>query len=194
VDGGKWKVKRNATSIRFSQTISDKQTGYGYAYTKQVALTPGRAQMTISHTLRNTGSKPIKGMVYDHNFMRWDNEAPNPDYRVLFAFDPKIQEMPADMLLALNGRTLTFTRAMVDRDAMRVTPEGFGSTAADYDFRVENKKLGIGLRLSADQPLAQMAVWGIRTVFAVEPFISYDVQPHSEFSWTLVYDAYELQR
>ncbi len=194
VDGGKWKVKRKATSIEFVQTIKDKQSGYAYVYTKQVSLTPGKAQMTIAHTLRNIGSKQIAGMVYNHNFMRWDNEAPNPDYQVSFAFEPKAQELPASMPIALNGKTLSFTRAMVDRDAIRVTPEGFGTSATDYDFRIENRKLGIGLRLTADQPLAQVAVWGIRTVFAVEPFISYDIKPGSEFAWTLVYDAYELQR
>jgi hypothetical protein len=194
VDGGKWQVKRKAASVEFAQTIKDKQSGYGYAYTKRVALTPGKAQMTISHTLRNIGSKPITGMVYNHNFMRWDNEAPNPDYQVSFAFEPKVIELPAGMPIALNGKTLSFTRAMVDRDALRVTPEGFGFSATDYDFRIENRKLGIGLRLTADQPLAQVAIWGIRTVFAVEPFISYNIQPGSEFAWTLVYDAYELQR
>ncbi len=194
VDGGTWKVKRKTTSVEFTQTIKDKRSGYGYAYTKRVALIPGKAQMSIEHTLRNIGNKPIQGMVYNHNFMRWDSETPNPDYQVSFAFAPTVKEIPTNMPIALTGKTLSFTRAMTDRDAIRVTPVGFSSSANDYDFRIENRKLGIGLRLTADQPIAQVAIWGIRTVFAVEPFVRYDIQPGSEFAWTLVYDAYELHR
>lgn len=194
VDTGDWQVKRNATSIEFTQTIEDKQSGYGYVYRKRVALTPGKPQMTLAHALRNTGSKPIKGMVYNHNFLRWDNETPGPDYHVAFAYQPKTEEIPTNMPVVLNGRTLTFTRALVDRDNIRVIPGGFGASAADFDFRIENKKLGIGLRATADQPLAHVAVWGIRSAFAVEPFIGYDIQPGAEFVWTLTYDAYELQK
>jgi len=194
VDGGKWTVKRKADSVEFTQTITDPQSGYGYVYTKKVSLTPGKAQMVIEHTLRNTGSKPIAGQVYDHNFQRWNDEAPNPDYTISFAFEPKVTDVPEGMPLAVNGKTVTFTRALKDRDAIRLTPDGFGTNASDYDFRIENKKLGIGWRATADKPIAQVAIWGIRTVFAVEPFITYDIQPGSEFSWKLVYDAYTLSQ
>jgi hypothetical protein len=192
VDGGKWTVKRKADSIEFTQTVKDPESGYGYVYTKRVSLTAGKAQLVINHTLRNTGNKPIQGQVYNHNFMRWDNETPNPDYSISFAFAPKVKDSQNNPPLSISGKTAVFTRALADRDAMRVTPEGFGTAASDYDFHIENKKLGIGLRATADQPIAQLAIWGIRSVFAVEPFISYNIQPGAEFSWKLVYDAYTL--
>jgi hypothetical protein len=192
VDGGKWTVKRKADSIEFTQTVNDSESGYGYIYSKRVTLVPGKAQMTIEHTLRNTGSHPILGEVYDHNFTRWDNETPNPDYSMSFAFDPKVGEPLGNMPLAINGRTVTFTRALSDRDAVRARPEGFGPDAKDYDFRFENKKLGIGLRATADKPLAHATIWSIRSVFAIEPFISLNIQPGSESNWKLTYDAYTL--
>jgi hypothetical protein len=194
VDGGKWSVKQKADSVEFTQTLNDPESGYGYVYTKRVSLTSGKAQIVIEHTLRNTGSKPMTGQVYDHNFQRWDNETPNPDYSIKFAFDPKFKDVPADMPLKIDGKTVTFSRPLMDRDAIRLTPEGFSDKASDYDFRIENKKLGIGWRATADRPIAQVAVWGIRTVFAVEPFIAYDVQPGAEFSWKLTYDAYSLSK
>ncbi|MCC7463541.1 MAG: hypothetical protein IT480_13900 [Gammaproteobacteria bacterium] len=193
VDGGRWRVRRTARSIEFTQTVRDRPSGYAYVYTKRVTLASGKPRMTLAHALRNTGNQPIRGMVYNHNFMRWDNEVPNPDYQVKFAFDPTVKEIPAGMPISLGARTFSFTRTLIDRDAIRLTPGGFGPAASDYDFRVENRKLGIGLRMTADRPLAQLALWGIRTVFAVEPFISYDIPPGATFSWTLDYDAYALQ-
>lgn len=192
VDGGKWTVKRKADSVEFTQTVTDAASGYGYVYTKRVSLTPGKAQMTIAHTLRNTGSKPIQGEVYDHNFTRWDDEAPNPDYTMSFVFDAKVDQPLGNMPVVVTSRAATFPRALVDRDSVRVAPAGYSTEARDYDFRFENKKLGIGLRASADRPLAHFTIWGIRTVFAIEPFIGLNIPPGSEFSWKLSYDAYTL--
>ena len=57
---------------------------------------------------------------------------------------------------------------------MRSLPVGFGDTPQDYDFRFEHKKLGIGLRVTADQPLYRTVIWGTRAVFSIEPFIRYE--------------------
>jgi hypothetical protein len=192
VRGGKWDVERTAASVTFRQAIDDPGSGYGYAYTKTVSLVPGRPELRMAHTLRNTGSRPITGFVYNHNFMRWDDEAPGPDYAMHFAFEPRPGEPPGDMPLAYDGRTIRFTRALAGRESIRSVPGGFGNDPKDYDFRFENRKLGIGLRVTADQPLYRAVVWGMRTVFAIEPFIRYDIQPGQQFSWTYAYQTYEL--
>lgn len=192
VKGGNWEVEKTVTSVTFKQTISDPGSGYGYIYTKKVALVPGKAELTMIHTLRNTGTKPITGFLYDHNFTRWDNETPSPDYSMHFAFDPKPADPLGDTPLAYNGRTVNFIRPLTGRDAIRSLPVGFSDQASDYDFRFENTKLGIGLRATADRPLYRAVIWGIRSVFAIEPFISYDIQPGQQFTWTYVYQAYEL--
>jgi hypothetical protein len=90
------------------------------------------------------------------------------------------------------GRTVNFTRPLAGKDAIRTLPVGFSDRADDYDFRFENTKLGIGMRATADRPLYRAVIWGIRSVFAIEPFIEYAIQPGQQFSWTYVYHAYEL--
>jgi hypothetical protein len=192
VAGAHWVVQHKDNWIEFTQTVSDAASGYGYIYTKRVTLTPGKPQLVIEHRLRNTGARSLDGQVYDHNFMRWDNQPPGPDYSVTFAFNPGLQDAPLTPPLALSGNTATFERPLVDKESIRATPVGFGGDAKDYDFRFENRKLGIGLRATADRPVAQFAIWGIRSVFAVEPFIAYSVAPGAEFSWKLTYDAYPL--
>jgi hypothetical protein len=193
VDGSKWAVKRTRNSVEFTQRVKDSSSGYGYVYTKRVSLTPGKPQMVIEHTLRNTGSKVIQGEVYEHNFTRWDNEPPSPDYTMSFVFDPKVNESLGAMPVTISGRTATFSRALAGRDAIRVVPAGFSADAKDYDFRFENRKLGIGLHATGDRPLAHFTIWGIRSAFAIEPFIGLNIPPGSEYTWKLVYDAYTTQ-
>lgn len=192
VQGNQWEVERNAASVTFKQTINDPDSGYGYVYTKKVALVAGKSELILQHTLRNTGSEPITGFVYEHNFMRWDNETPGPDYSMHFAFDPRPADPLGEAPLAYHGRTVNFTRTLTGKDAIRSLPVGFGGDSTDYDFRFEHSRLGIGLRVTADQPLYRAVIWGIRSVFAIEPFIRYDILPGQQFSWTYTYQAYDL--
>jgi hypothetical protein len=94
--------------------------------------------------------------------------------------------------LAYSGRTVNFTRALSGKDAVRSLPVGFNDDPKHYDFRFEHKRLGIGLRVTADQPLYRAVIWGMRSVFSIEPFIRYDILPGQQFSWTYIYQAYQL--
>jgi hypothetical protein len=78
-NGGKWDVKTARGSVEFTHTLSEPSIGFGYVYTKVVRLTPGKPQMTISHVMRNTGSKPIATNVYNHNFTTIDMQPTGPD-------------------------------------------------------------------------------------------------------------------
>ena len=71
-NGGKWDVKTSRDAVEFTHTLSEPSINFGYVYTKVVRLTPGKPQMTISHVMRNTGSKPIVTNVYNHNFTTID--------------------------------------------------------------------------------------------------------------------------
>jgi len=81
-NGGKWDVKTTGNSVEFTHTLSEPSIGSGYVYTKVVRLTPGKPQMTISHVMKNTGSKPINTNVYNHNFTTIDKQPVGPDVEV----------------------------------------------------------------------------------------------------------------
>jgi hypothetical protein len=81
-NGGKWDVKKTRDSVEFTHTLSEASIGFGYVYTKAVRLTPGKPQMTISHVMKNTGSKPIVTNVYNHNFTTIDKQPVGPDLEV----------------------------------------------------------------------------------------------------------------
>ena len=81
-NAGKWDVKRSRDAVEFTHTLSEPSINFGYIYTKVVRLTPGKPQMTISHVMKNTGSKPIVTNVYNHNFTSIDKLPPGPDLEI----------------------------------------------------------------------------------------------------------------
>ena len=81
-NGGKWDVKPSRDAIEFTHTLSEPSINFGYVYTKVIRLTPGKPQMTISHVMKNTGSKPIVTNVYNHNFTTIDRLDTGPDVEI----------------------------------------------------------------------------------------------------------------
>jgi hypothetical protein len=68
--------------------------------------------------------------------------------------------------------------------------QGFGPTAADYRFTIENKKTGAGMTITGDRPLSSLALWSIRSNVSLEPFIAMAIEPGQEFTWKYTYAYY----
>ncbi|MGA3262734.1 MAG: hypothetical protein ABSC47_01665 [Terracidiphilus sp.] len=194
VDGGKWKVRKTSSSVEFTQELSDPATGYAYVYSKRVSLTRGKPQMVLEHSLRNTGKRVILTSVYDHNFTRMDNQGPNPDLTVKLQFQAQ-PDAPLDTkLVEFHENQIVFTKPLSGEERVMVPFRGFGTDSKDYDIRVENRKMGFGVRATGDRPLSRAALWGIRAVFSVEPFIDMTIEPGAEFTWKITYDYYTLPK
>jgi hypothetical protein len=194
VDPGKWTVKKSGDSVEFTQVLDDADDGYAYIYRKVIRLLPGKPQMVIEHSLKNTGKHPIQSTVYDHNFLVLDGEGPSQDLTITVPFPIESPRPATAGLLEVRGNQLVYVKTLENEDRATATIHGFGESAKDYDIRVENKKLGAGYRVTGDQPLSNIAVWSIRTVNAMEPYISMSIQPGKEFTWNLKYEYYTLPR
>ena len=192
VDSGKWTVKKKRDSVEFTQVLNDPADGYGYVYRKVIRLVPGKPQMMIEHSLKNTGKNPIQSTVYNHNFFVLDNEGPSQDFTMTVPFQIESPRPPTAGLLEVRGNQLAYVKTLVNEDRATAAIRGFGDTAKDYDIRVENKKLGAGYRVTGDRPLSNIAVWSIRTVNAVEPYISMSIEPGKDFTWNLNYEYFTL--
>ena len=190
VDGGKWTVKKTRDSVEFTQELSDPATGYGYLYQKTIRLIPGKPEMVLEHTLKNTGRKPIESTVYDHNFWTLDKLPPGPGLVIKFPFQIQATRPPNKDFAEIRGNQFVYTRELANKDRVTASFRGFGDTASDYDIRVENLKVGAGVRIRGDRPLSNVVLWSIRTVMAVEPYIAMSIEPGSEFTWKLTYDYY----
>jgi hypothetical protein len=188
VNEGKRGSSATKTSVRLTQELNDKDTGYGYRYAKTVRLVPGKPEMVIEHVLTNTGKKPIETAVYCHNFL---SLAPGNENVALTApFKLEAGKALAPDAAQVSGDTLKYLRPVKEGESVTTPFTGFGDKVSDYDFKVVNTATGFGQRIRADQPLARINFWSIRTIFSWEPYIAISLKPGETKRWTYTYDYF----
>jgi hypothetical protein len=192
VDPGSWKVHTRRDSIEFVHDVIDPSSGYGYHYEKTIRLLPGQPEMVMEHRLKNTGKRPFSTSVYNHNFLVLDGQPPGPDFVLKMPFEIQAPHSPHSDLAEVQGNQFVYKKALRDREVVETVFQGFGTTAADYQFTIENKKVGAGMKITGDRPLSHVALWSIRSVLSIEPFITMTIDPAREFSWKYTYRYYLL--
>jgi hypothetical protein len=180
--------------VEFRQELSDPATGYAYVYRKTVYLTKGKAQMVLDHSLRNTGPRIIESSVYDHNFLFLDRQPPSPDFEVTFPYSIQADPPPNHDLAELLDNRVIFVKTLAGEDRVQFGIQGYSKDVKDYDIRVENHKMGAGVRITGDRPLSRESLWSIRAPLSVEPFIDMKIPPGEEFTWRITYDYYTLPK
>jgi hypothetical protein len=189
VDSGKWSVKKGADWIEFTQELRDPATGYAYTYRKTVRLLKGEPKMTLEHTLRNTGTRAIRGNVYNHNFFVIDHQPVGPDFHIGFPFELQGVRFQSPLAEA-RGQRIEYTKVLGNGDVASTAIQGFGDSARDFDITVENRKTGAGVRVRGDKPLSRVYLWSVKTTLCPEAFVNYDIAPGQEAKWNLTYQFY----
>ena len=190
VDGGQWTVRKSGDDVELTQKLNDASSGYAYVYKKAVRLTKGKSEMVLSHSLRNVGKRAIQTNVYNHNFLVLDHQAPGPGVTLSFPFALQTPHPPNNELAEIRDHQIRYLKTLVGKDVVATPIEGFGSSPNDNQVRVENGSLGAGMSLRSDRPLLRESLWSIRSVVAIEPFISITIEPGAEFTWTTVYEYF----
>jgi hypothetical protein len=187
VDPGEWTVKKGSNQIEFVHELRGT-AGYAYVYRKTVRLI--KDTLVLEHRLKNTGRKMITTSVYNHNFFTLDRQPTGPDIVVRFPFEPRAARALND-LAETRGRDVVFLRDFAKGQTVFTEVEGFGATASDYDFRIENRKTGAGVRITGDRPLAKLLFWSANLTVCPEPYIDASVAPGKESSWRITYQFYQ---
>jgi hypothetical protein len=190
VDPGKWTIHKRKDRIEFTQRLKSEQ-GYAYIYRKTVRLMKGKPQLSLEHSLKNTGHKVIETNQYNHNFFVIDHEVVGPDVAVKFAFAPVPQRGFANRA-EVNGQEIVFPHELEGKNGVFSELTGSTNDVRDYDFRIENVKSRAGVHITSDQPLDKVNFWAIRTVASAEPYIRLRIEPGKESRWTIRYDFYVL--
>ena len=168
----------------FTQTLKSGETAY--TYEKILRLVPGKPRLIIEHRLTNTGSKPIKTSVYDHNFLRLVQG--DAGTRITFPFPLTVAtNPPTPDLVRVEGKTLTYLRPMKLKERISFLVTGFGATATDYDIAIRDTVGGAGVTIKGDQPITRLNIFSIDKVQAVEPYIAIDLAPGEEKRWSYTY-------
>lgn len=191
VDPGRWQVSSQHNVVQFQQEVGDPSSGFSYQYRKTIRLSGSEPMLIIDHQLKNTGKRTIETDLYDHNFLVIDGQAPGPDITIRVPFQIVPIRPPEKELAEFSGNRIRFLRQLSGEDRVYGSFHGFGSSPSDYDIRIEDARLGAGLRIAGDRPLTNVAVWAIRAVFAVEPFITISVDPGKMVTWHYQYTFYK---
>lgn len=194
VNGGKWSIKKSRDAIEFTQELHDASSGYAYVYSKKISLAGHTPEMRIEHSLRNIGGRPIHTSVYDHNFLVLDRHPTDGGFTITFPFTISSDHPPEKDLAEFRGNQIVYLKTLQGEDRVYTSIEGFGNTSDDYKIRIENTNLKAGMTISGDRPLAKMALWSIRSVLAVEPFVDISVEPGGQVTWNYAYEYYTLPR
>ncbi len=192
VDPGKRTVKLHSDSVEFTQELTDPSSGYGYVYRKIVRLKEGKPEMLLEHSLKNTGRRTIHSTVYNHNFLVLDKQPPGPDFSISLPFQIQPAQPSDERLAKVQENRIVFAKALEDEEVVEIPFRGFGDTTKDYDIRIENPKVGAGMRIQGDRPLSFVNFWSMRNVLAMEPFIAMTIDPGREFTWNTHYEYYTL--
>ena len=187
VDAGKWSVNKGADWIEFVHELKH-DAGYAYVYRKRLRLV--KDSLVLEHHLKNTGTKPIATSVYNHNFFTIDRRTTGPDLVVRFGFEPKATR-PLNDLAEVRGKDVFFLKEFQPRQTLFTEIEGFGKTAKDYDFRMENRKTGAGVHITGNKPLMKVYFWTHEKTSCPEPYIDVSADPGKESSWTTTYEFYK---
>jgi hypothetical protein len=190
VDSGKWKVKTDADRVEFTQEVRDPDSGYGYVYQKVVRLAAYGPELMLEHSIRNSGRRPISSVVYNHNFLTLDGQAPGRGFVITVPFQIRSPQPPDPALAEIAGDSIVYQKTLSGEERVATPMLGFANTAADYDIKIENEASHAGVIITGDRPLANMALWSIRTVVSVEPFIAFKINPGETFTWTLRYSYF----
>jgi hypothetical protein len=191
VDNGAWTVTPRPDSVTFNQSLRDPNSGYAYSYTKVVRLTPGKPELVLEHTLRNTGSKAIDSDVYEHNFYMLDGQPSGPNITVRFPFEVKAAADLDDKAVT-RGKDLVYLRELQRRESVFSELRGYGLETSDNDIRVENSKTGAGVREIGSRPLSKLVYWSIRSTACPEAYVHISVAPGKETTWKITYQFYEI--
>jgi hypothetical protein len=176
-------TKVTRESVTFIQTLSSN--GTAYVYEKTLRLLPDKPKLVIEHRLKNTGSRSINTTVYDHNFLKIKEG--NAGVRVTFPFTVTSVSPPQADLIRIEGNILTYLRPMKNKERFSFLITGFGNSAKDYDFRVEDTAGDAGVRVQGDRPITRLNIFSIDKVQSVEPYIALDLAPGEEKSWSYTY-------
>lgn len=188
-DPGKWTINNSRDAVEFVHELGDTR-GYAYVYRKKVRLDGD--SLVLEHRLKNTGRKTIATNGYDHDFFMLDNQPTGPDFVVTFPFElTAVSPQAIAGAVELRGKQWIYLQELQRSVQTQLT--GFGPTARDYDFRVENLKTGAGVRQRGDRPLTKINLWSPRTTVCPEGFIDVRVDPGKETTWKITYEFYEVR-
>ncbi len=193
---GKWETavcKNDPSSCLTTTHTFTSDTGYGYRYAKTVSLRPaaGGVDLALSYELTNTGRKPIRTDVYNHNFFNVDGQPVGPKYTLEFPQPVKFTaESKFGEAARFAGGTYTFARPLADKESAFgwLTDAAGQPLPHAYTFRyTAGGGKGVSVRVASEAPVSKFQTWSVAACLCPEPFTPIDVKPGDTQKWATRY-------
>ncbi len=185
VTPAEWTVKTTETSATFTHELKGPN-GYDYRYQKIVALDEKESRLTITHTLTNIGSNPIRTKHYCHNFICIDRKAIDTEYSLTTGFSITGGEPSLPKQVMTDGKRLTLTSPMLPRTDIYSRLKGFDDTVASNRFTIKRRKYAV--TMTGDKPLSGFTIYISPNALSAEPFVPVAIEPGNSFTWANRYD------
>jgi len=179
-----WQMIRSGRALRFVQRLAADASGYGYTYEKTLTMAPGGA-LTIAHRLTNTGTKPFRTQVYNHNFTRIDDQDSGPPLRIDTPWALGPVPARATGLADTQGGTVRLLQPLPAGAVVSLPVPTIPADASAASFAMRGA--GASVFVNGDHPLTRAQIWMIRKAAAVEPFILLDLPPGAIRTWAWHY-------
>jgi hypothetical protein len=90
----------------------------------------------------------------------------------------------------IRGHSIIYLQEVKPGERVLTQVEGFGTSAVDHQFSVENLKTGAGVRVSGDRPIERMTFWSRRMGYSPEITIRLHMAPGETEKWITRYQFY----
>ena len=188
LDEGERLTEAGEDFVRFTHRI-DSETGYGYEYMKEIVLTSG-CSFAIRHCLRNTGSKPLKGDVYNHNFFTLGLLQTGPSREIDFPFQPEGDWRAEYSEVGFTDNGIRFSRVLQKGESVftgNLHQAGRGLKGSPNAFVLSEQQSGRGVRMFCGLPMTKAVFWSNHRIACIEPYIDFDIRPGESFDFEINY-------
>jgi hypothetical protein len=185
VDTGHWSIHAGKRFITFQQRLTSPG-GIGYLYTKKLILSRDGSMLTLHHTLKNLGGTPLVTNVYDHDFFMLDGQPTGPGFTLHLAFAP-VPQTPLEPGATVKDHDIVYLKELQPGDTVASYLTGYGTTASDYDIRLENKNTHTGIEQTGTVPIYRFYLWSIHTTVCPEAYVHLEIPPGKTGEWDIHY-------
>lgn len=188
LDPGKRTLEVQGDSVTFGHSVS-MESGYGYDYQKKVEVT-GADSFRISHRLTNTGSRQLKGDVYNHNFFTLGLLETGPTRKLDFPFRPEGDWRADYPQVGFTDRGIRFTRILQKGESVytgNLHEAGKGLDGSPSGFTLTEEKTGRGVSARCRLPMTKAVFWSYHLIACIEPYIDFCIAPGEVFEFDIEY-------
>lgn len=168
--------------------------GYSYEYIKEISLT-GPDSFRISHRLKNTGRKELKGDVYNHNFFTLGLLETGASRQLDFPFKPEGDWRADYSEVGFTESGIRFSRTLQKGESVfsgNLHEAGKELKGSPCCFVLNELKTGKGVRAHCALPMTKAVFWSNHMIACIEPYVDFRIGHGDTFEFDIDYSLLSL--